>query len=61
MSRKKSAEIICAEPVPVIETNDTISAIAWSTGFCDHSHFVREFTRLIGTSPGAYRKRLRPL
>ena len=43
----------------LIETDETISTIAQSTGFCDHSHLVREFSRLMGTSPGAYRKRYR--
>jgi AraC-like DNA-binding protein len=25
-------------------------------GFYDHSHFTRTFKRIIGTSPGLYRK-----
>ncbi|MDR3405795.1 MAG: AraC family transcriptional regulator [Chthoniobacter sp.] len=43
----------------LIETDDTITTIALEAGFCDHSHLVREFTRLMRLSPGAYRKRYR--
>lgn len=41
----------------LLETDATITTIALETGFCDHSHLVREFTRLMRLSPGAYRKR----
>lgn len=41
----------------LIETSETITAVALATGFSDHSHLIREFTRLIGMPPGAYRKR----
>lgn len=41
----------------LVETNVTVTAVASECGFCDHSHLVREFHRLIGTSPGEYRKR----
>lgn len=43
----------------LVETDATITVIAQECGFCDHSHLVREFTRLMRTSPGAYRKRYR--
>ena len=41
----------------LIETDETISTIALETGFSDHSHLVREFTRALHTTPGAYRTR----
>ena len=37
-------------------THDTIASIALETGFYDHSHFVRNFKKLMGVSPSAYRK-----
>lgn len=43
----------------LIETDETITAVAIETGFSDHSHLVREFTRAIHTTPGAYRKTYR--
>ena len=43
----------------LIETDETITTIAIETGFSDHSHLVREFTRTIKTTPGAYRKKYR--
>jgi AraC-like DNA-binding protein len=44
----------------LIETDATITTIALETGFSDHSHLVREFTRAMHTTPGAYRKRYHP-
>lgn len=41
----------------LVETNATVTAVASECGFCDHSHLVREFRRLLGASPGEYRKR----
>lgn len=41
----------------LIETDNTITRIAADTGFSDHSHLVREFTRALGETPGAYRRR----
>ncbi len=41
----------------LVETNATLTAIAAECGFCDHSHFSREFQRILGTSPCLYRKR----
>jgi AraC-like DNA-binding protein len=41
----------------LLETTDrTIADIACETGFYDHSHFTRTFKRIIGVSPGQYRK-----
>jgi len=37
-------------------TNGTITQIAHDCGFCDHSHLSREFVRIMGKSPGQYRK-----
>jgi AraC-like DNA-binding protein len=39
------------------QTNDTISRIAQETGFYDHSHFTRQFTKVMSMTPSAYRKR----
>ncbi|MCX6851663.1 MAG: helix-turn-helix domain-containing protein [Verrucomicrobia bacterium] len=41
----------------LIETDETIHTIALETGFSDHSHLVREFTRALHITPGAYRTR----
>jgi len=40
-------------------TNDTITSIAFSVGFCDQSHFTRVFTREMGLSPARYRAQTR--
>lgn len=40
-------------------TDRTIADIACETGFYDHSHFTRTFKRVVGMSPGHYRKNLR--
>jgi AraC-like DNA-binding protein len=37
-------------------TNDTIAAIALDCGFYDHSHFTRNFRKLMGVSPKEYRR-----
>ena len=39
------------------QTNRTVSDIAQSVGFYDHSHFIRTFKRLRGCSPKQYRER----
>jgi AraC-like DNA-binding protein len=39
------------------ETSKSITDIALETGFYDHSHFSRTFSRLMGMAPLAYRKR----
>ncbi len=43
----------------LLEADATITTIALETGFSDHSHLVREFTRSMKTTPGAYRERYR--
>ena len=41
----------------LLETTErTIADIACETGFYDHSHFTRTFKRVVGLSPGRYRK-----
>ena len=40
-------------------TGDTISQIAFSSGFYDASHFIRVFKKCTGITPGAYRKMLK--
>ncbi len=37
-------------------TNDTIAAIALDCGFYDHSHFTRNFRKLMGVSPREFRR-----
>ena len=42
----------------LLETTDrTVSDIATAVGFYDHSHFIRTFKRLCGSSPKQYRSR----
>ncbi|HNX27290.1 MAG TPA: AraC family transcriptional regulator [Phycisphaerae bacterium] len=41
----------------LVETQRTISEIANRTGFYDHSAFTRYFTKLIGMTPKAYRRK----
>ena len=38
------------------KSNKTIVCIALDCGFYDHSHFSREFVRVMGKSPGEYRR-----
>lgn len=42
--------------VALSKSNKTIVCIALDCGFYDHSHFSREFVRVMGKSPGQYRK-----
>jgi len=41
--------------------NQTLSEIALDCGLCDQSHLCRTFRRLIGMTPGAWRRSYRPL
>lgn len=34
-----------------------LAEVAYETGFCDQSHFNRQFKRLVGVTPGHYRKK----
>lgn len=45
----------------LIRSEETLTSIALETGFSDHSHLTREFTRSLGLSPGAYRRKYRPV
>lgn len=47
---------IRAASLRLTTTNDTISTIALDCGFYDHSHFTRNFRKIMGTSPKEYRK-----
>ncbi len=38
-------------------TQRTITDIAHTCGYCDHSHFTRQFVKIMNKSPGQYRKR----
>ena len=40
----------------LIETDDTIAAVAQRCGFYDHAHFSRAFAAVMGVSPSAYRR-----
>lgn len=40
----------------LIETEETVSAVAQRCGFYDHAHFTRAFAALIGKSPSGYRR-----
>jgi AraC-like DNA-binding protein len=37
-----------------LNTREPISAIAYSSGFHDYTHFARKFRRRFGYSPGAH-------
>ena len=39
------------------ESDDSLSRIAFRTGFADQSHLTRTFKRIVGTTPAAYRRR----
>jgi len=41
----------------LVETDDNVTQIAMQTGFYDHSHFCRTFRRIMGISPGLFRRR----
>lgn len=47
---------IRAASLRLTTTNDTIAHIAHDCGFYDHSHFTRNFRKIMGTSPKEYRK-----
>jgi len=43
----------------LVDTNYTIARVAVDTGFYDHAHFSRAFSRIMGLSPTEYRKKHR--
>ena len=47
---------IRAASLQLTTTNDTIASIAMDCGFYDHSHFTRNFRKIMGVSPKEYRK-----
>jgi AraC-like DNA-binding protein len=40
----------------LLHSQRTITDIAHACGFCDHSHFSRQFVKIMNKSPGQYRK-----
>ncbi|MGL1890721.1 MAG: helix-turn-helix domain-containing protein [Spirochaetaceae bacterium] len=43
----------------LIESNDSITMIAYDIGFSDSNYFSRQFKKIKGETPGTYRKRSR--
>ncbi len=43
----------------LITDGATMTAISYQCGFSDYSNFLRSFSRVVGCSPSAYKKRLR--
>ena len=37
----------------------SLASVAAECGFCDQSHFTQHFTRIVGVSPGAWRRALK--
>jgi AraC-like DNA-binding protein len=52
--RRLRLRLACRE---LTTSRRSLTAIAVDHGFCDQSHFVREFRRAFGIPPGEYRKR----
>lgn len=42
--------------VLLMEGRQSLSEIAWETGYCNASSFIRAFKRYVGITPAAYRK-----
>jgi AraC family transcriptional regulator len=45
-----------AARVALARTEMPLTAVALESGFADQSHLTRQFRRIVGTSPGRYRK-----
>ena len=39
----------------LLENSATIAEVALATGFCDQSHFIRHFEKIVGLTPTDYR------
>lgn len=40
----------------LLEESTTIAEVALATGFCDQSHFIRNFEKIVGVTPTDYRQ-----
>jgi len=40
----------------LLEKSATITEVALATGFCDQSHFIRNFEKIVGVTPTGYRR-----
>lgn len=40
----------------LLEKSSTIAEVALATGFCDQSHFIRHFKKIVGLTPTDYRR-----
>jgi transcriptional regulator GlxA family with amidase domain len=50
---KQRIEHACAM---LADAGASLADVAYATGFADQSHFTRVFSRMIGMSPGAWRR-----
>ena len=48
-------KINCAENLLSKNTEQSVSDIAYEFGFCDQSHFIKNFKRVFGISPNTYK------
>ena len=44
----------------MLNTREPLSQVALACGMCDQSHFIRVFTRVVGVTPGLWRRQLHP-
>ena len=40
----------------MLNTREPLSQVALACGMCDQSHFIRVFTRVVGVTPGLWRR-----
>ena len=40
----------------LVDATASLADVACATGFTDQSHFSRVFTKIVGTTPGAWRR-----